>query len=140
MEDLCARHLLEAPTALSSMRPGLGAGMHYPPARFAPERAADQPIDWASRPYGANSFSGKPSAANWRVARRYRRCCRAAEPSQCARVLQFTTDERPEAYIEFTPGRITDDGEVTNDGTAELLRNFVAESNIFIGTVRSSAL
>jgi chromate reductase, NAD(P)H dehydrogenase (quinone) len=33
----------------------------------------------------------------------------------------------PEAYIQFTPGLITDDGEVANETTAELLRNHMAE-------------
>src|SRR5690606_39671980 len=30
----------------------------------------------------------------------------------------------PEAYIQFTPRLITDDGEVTKDSTAELLRTY----------------
>jgi chromate reductase, NAD(P)H dehydrogenase (quinone) len=43
----------------------------------------------------------------------------------------------PEAYIQFTPGLITDDGEVTNDGTADFLRNFMQEFHVFIARVRS---
>jgi chromate reductase len=43
----------------------------------------------------------------------------------------------PEAYIQFTPGLITDDGEVTNDGTAEFLRNYMAKFHTFIARVRS---
>jgi chromate reductase len=43
----------------------------------------------------------------------------------------------PEAYIHFTPGLITDDGEVTNDATAEFLRNFMAEFHAFIARVCS---
>jgi pheromone shutdown protein TraB len=38
----------------------------------------------------------------------------------------------PEAYIQFTPGLITDDGEVTNETTAEFLRNHMAEFRAFI--------
>jgi chromate reductase len=38
----------------------------------------------------------------------------------------------PEAYIQFTPGLITDDGEVTNDSTAEFLTNYMAEFHQFI--------
>jgi chromate reductase len=38
----------------------------------------------------------------------------------------------PEAYIQFTPGLITDDGEVTNESTAEFLRNYMAEFHKFI--------
>ena len=43
----------------------------------------------------------------------------------------------PEAYIQFTPGLITDDGEVTNDSTAEFLRDYMAEFHTFIARVRS---
>jgi chromate reductase len=43
----------------------------------------------------------------------------------------------PEAYIQFTPGLITDEGEGTNAGTAEFLRGFMAEFHTFITRVRS---
>ena len=32
-----------------------------------------------------------------------------------------------ETYITLTPGLITEDGEVTNDGTGEFLQNFMTE-------------
>ena len=38
----------------------------------------------------------------------------------------------PEAYIQFTPGLITDDGEVTNESTAEFLRNYMVQLHSFI--------
>jgi chromate reductase len=44
----------------------------------------------------------------------------------------------PEAYIQFTPGLVTDEGEVTNDGTADFLRNFMEEFHQFIARVRST--
>jgi chromate reductase len=37
-----------------------------------------------------------------------------------------------EAYIQFEPGLITDDGEVTNEATAAFLRNYMAEFHAFI--------
>ena len=41
----------------------------------------------------------------------------------------------PEAYIQFTPGLVTDDGEVTVPSTEEFLTNFMAEFCGFIGRV-----
>jgi len=41
----------------------------------------------------------------------------------------------PEAYIQFTPGLISDDGEVTNEGTEDFLRRFMAEFEQFIARV-----
>jgi chromate reductase len=63
-------------------------------------------IDWASRPWGQNSFSRKPSAMIG-----------------------------VEAYIQFTPGLIDDDGEVTDETTEEFLRNFMNEFEQFITRV-----
>ena len=40
-----------------------------------------------------------------------------------------------EAYIQFTPGLITDDGQVTNDATAEFLRDYLKELHLFIERV-----
>ena len=38
----------------------------------------------------------------------------------------------PEGYIQFTPGLIDDDGKVTNESTAEFLRNYMSELHAFI--------
>ena len=38
----------------------------------------------------------------------------------------------PEAYIQFKPGLFTDSGEVTNDSTAQFLRDFMEEFRAFI--------
>jgi len=41
----------------------------------------------------------------------------------------------PEAYIQFTPGLITDDGEVTAESTRDFLRNYMEEFALFIQRV-----
>lgn len=38
----------------------------------------------------------------------------------------------PEAYIQFTPGLITDDGEVNDASTEEFLRRFMEEFGLFV--------
>jgi chromate reductase len=40
-----------------------------------------------------------------------------------------------EAYIQFTPGLITDEGEVTVDSTADFLRSYMNEFHAFITRV-----
>jgi chromate reductase len=40
-----------------------------------------------------------------------------------------------EVYIQFEPGLITDDGQVTNDSTADFLRNYMREFYAFIERV-----
>ena len=44
----------------------------------------------------------------------------------------------PEAYIHFTPGLITGDGEVTVDSAEQFLRTFMTEFHIFIERVLST--
>ena len=40
-----------------------------------------------------------------------------------------------EAYIQFTPNLITDDGQVTVQSTETFLRNYMNEFNIFVQRV-----
>lgn len=41
----------------------------------------------------------------------------------------------PEAYIQFIPGLITQDDDVTNESTAEFLRNYMSDFHQFIARV-----
>ena len=89
-------------------------------------------IDWASRPYGSNSFARKPSAV---IGTSPGKIGTAIAQQSLRSVLGFCNSPQmnaPEAYIQFTPGLITDDGEVTNELTAEFLRNYMVELHSFI--------
>lgn len=37
-----------------------------------------------------------------------------------------------EAYVQFKPGLITADGDITDDGTKKFLRNYIGELHAFI--------
>jgi chromate reductase, NAD(P)H dehydrogenase (quinone) len=92
-------------------------------------------IDWASRPYGKNSFSRKPSAV---IGTSPGKIGTAVAQQQLRSVLSFCNSPQmnsPEAYIQFTPGLITDEGEVTDAATAEFLRKYMAELSGFITRV-----
>lgn len=94
-------------------------------------------IDWASRPYGQNSFSRKPAAV---IGASPGAIGTAVAQQSLRAVLAFCNAPQmtsPEAYIQFTPGLITDDGEVTVASTEEFLRNFISEFAIFIQRVTS---
>ena len=92
-------------------------------------------IDWASRPWGQNSFSRKPSA----VIGTSPGAIGTAVAQQAMRgVLGFSNSPQMnaiEAYIQFKPGLIADDGEVTDKSTEEFLRNYMSEFADFIGRV-----
>jgi chromate reductase, NAD(P)H dehydrogenase (quinone) len=92
-------------------------------------------IDWASRPYGANAFTRKPSAV---IGTSPGAIGTALAQQSLRAVLSFCNSPQmtaPEAYIQFTPGLITDDGEVTVAATEEFLRNYMAAFHVFIGRV-----
>ncbi|MDR7223352.1 NADPH-dependent FMN reductase [Aminobacter aminovorans] len=89
-------------------------------------------IDWASRPYGTNSFTRKPSAV---IGTSPGAIGTAVAQQSLRSVLSFCNSPQmnaPEAYIQFKPGLITDEGEVTNEGTAEFLKNYMAEFHAFV--------
>ena len=92
-------------------------------------------IDWASRPYGTNSFTRKPSAV---IGASPGSIGTAVAQQSLRSVLSFCDSPQmnsPEAYIQFTPGMISDDGEVTSERTESFLRNFMAEFHVFIERV-----
>jgi chromate reductase len=89
-------------------------------------------IDWASRPWGKNSFARKPSAV---IGASIGMIGTAVAQQSLRSVLSFCNSPQmnsPEAYIHFTPGLITDDGSVTNEGTEKFLRDYMTELHAFI--------
>jgi chromate reductase len=92
-------------------------------------------IDWASRPWGQNSFARKPSAT---IGTSPGKIGTAVSQQHLKSILSFCNSPQMnaiEAYIEFTPGLVTDDGEVTVDSTAEFLGNYMKEFHGFITRV-----
>jgi chromate reductase len=92
-------------------------------------------IDWASRPYGKNAFARKPSAV---IGTSPGKIGTAVAQQHLRSILSFCNSPQMnsvEAYIQFTPGLIADDGEVTDDTTKEFLTNFMAEFHQFIARV-----
>jgi chromate reductase len=92
-------------------------------------------IDWASRPYGQNSFTRKPSAI---IGTSPGAIGTAVAQQNLRSVLAFCNSPQmnaPEAYIQFTPDLISDDGTVSVKSTQDFLRNFMAEFHTFIERV-----
>jgi chromate reductase len=89
-------------------------------------------IDWASRPWGQNSFARKPSAV---IGASPGAIGTAVAQQSLRGVLCFCNSplmNQVEAYIQFKPGLITAEGEVTEESTADFLRNYMTELHAFI--------
>jgi len=92
-------------------------------------------IDWASRPWGQNSFSRKPSGV---IGTSPGAIGTAVAQQQLRGVLCFCNSplmNTVEAYIHFTPGLIDDDGNVGNESTMQFLRNYMQEYAAFVQRV-----
>ena len=92
-------------------------------------------IDWASRPWGKNSFTRKPSAV---IGTSPGKIGTAVAQTHLRSIMAFCNSplmNSIEAYIQFERGLITDDGEVTNKGTEDFLRNYMKEFHGFIERV-----
>lgn len=92
-------------------------------------------IDWASRPYGKNSFARKPAAV---IGASPGAIGTALAQQDLRAVLGFCNAPQmnsPEAYLQMKPGLVTADGEVTDASTEEFLRHYMHELARFIERV-----
>jgi len=84
-------------------------------------------IDWASRPWGQNSFNHVPAAV---IGASPGQIGTALAQQSLRGVLSFCNARQmtaPEAYVTLRPGLIADDGEVTDESTATFLTDFMQE-------------
>ncbi|HWN06083.1 MAG TPA: NADPH-dependent FMN reductase [Steroidobacteraceae bacterium] len=110
------KQALEASQALLFVTPEYNRGI---------PGALKNAVDWGSRPKGNNSFVGKPSAIigtsagkiGTAVAQRelHGLLCAVASPQMVS----------PEAYIQFTPDLIDDEGKVADPKTEAFLVKFL---------------
>jgi chromate reductase, NAD(P)H dehydrogenase (quinone) len=84
-------------------------------------------IDWASRPWGQNSFDHIPAAV---IGASIGSIGTAVGQQSLRAVLSFCNARQmtaPEAYIQFKPGLFDDDGTINDPSTQEFLAAFMAE-------------
>lgn len=84
-------------------------------------------IDWASRPWGQNSFDHIPAAV---IGGSPGGIGTALGQQALRGVLGFCNARQmtaPEAYIQIKPDLLTEDGDVTVEGTKAFLRDYMQE-------------
>ncbi|HYI50578.1 MAG TPA: NADPH-dependent FMN reductase [Microbacterium sp.] len=84
-------------------------------------------IDWASRPWGQNSFDHIPAAV---IGASMGSIGTAVAQQSLRGVLSFCNARQmtaPEAYIHFSPDVFAEDGTVTKPDTEEFLRGFMGD-------------
>lgn len=92
-------------------------------------------IDWASRPWGTNSFAGKPSGV---IGGSMGAIGTAVAQQSLKGMMGFCNSpmfNSVEAYIHMREGLITPDGEITDDSTREFLTHYMSEYSLFVRRV-----
>ena len=83
-------------------------------------------VDWGSRPKGENAFAGKPSAVIGTSAGKIATAVAQRELHGLLGAVGAPQMVTPEAYIQFTPDLIDDEGRVADDSTKAFLQKFLA--------------
>jgi chromate reductase len=82
-------------------------------------------IDWASRPYGKNSFAGKPAAIIGTSPGAIGTACAQHNLRPTLAYLDVILMSQPEAYVQFKDGLIDAEGNISNEGTQKFLQAYV---------------
>ncbi|MFB9067807.1 NADPH-dependent FMN reductase [Pseudofulvimonas gallinarii] len=92
-------------------------------------------IDWASRPWGTNSFKHIPSGV---IGTSPGAIGTAVGQQHLRSILGFLNSPQmnsPEAYIQFKDGFLNEAGEIADAGTAKFLKGYLEEFHQFIARV-----
>ena len=92
-------------------------------------------IDWASRPWGTNSFAHIPSGV---IGTSPGAIGTAVGQQHLRSILGFLNSPQmnaPEAYIQFKDGMIDDAGDIADTSTREFLGTYLKEFHEFIARV-----
>lgn len=135
--DLDADYPAEA-TALKDAISGADAVLIVTPEhnRSIPG-ALKNAIDWASRPWGQNSFDNQPTAV---IGASPGNLGTALAQQSLRAVMSFLNTRQmtsPEGYCTFDPADFGPDGEVASERTREFLTNFITQFRDHIQRVRA---
>lgn len=96
-------------------------------------------IDWCSRPYGKNSFAGKPAAICGASVGAIGTACSQSSLKATLSYLDIALMGQPELYLHFTDGLIDSDGNISNENTQKFLKRFVDSFATWIAQHASNA-
>jgi chromate reductase len=82
-------------------------------------------IDWGSRPYGKNSWVGKPAAVIGATTGKVGTAVAQSQLRSILLVLDLAVMGQPEAYIQLTPESIAADHSVTDETMRKFLQRFL---------------
>lgn len=90
-------------------------------------------IDWGTRPWGQNSWSGKPAAIVGTTSGAVGTAAAQAHLRDIVSVIGSPLMVQPEVYFVTRPGLIDDEDSVTNEETGKFLDGWIAAFETWIG-------
>ena len=90
-------------------------------------------IDWGTRPWGQNSWAGKPGSVIGTTPGNVGTAVAQAHLRSVLTILDVILLGQPEIYFVSKPGLINDEFEVTDDQTREFLQGYLAKFAGWIG-------
>ena len=89
-------------------------------------------IDWGSRPKASNAFAGKPCAVIGASPGKIGTAVAQRELHSVLGAVAAPQMVSPEAYVQFTPDLIDDEGRVADEKTKAFLGKFMAAVNKYL--------
>lgn len=90
-------------------------------------------IDWASRPWGKNSFKGKPGAVIGASPGAPGAIAAQLHLKQCVAGLEVIMMTQPEAYTQLKPDAINGGHVITDEGQRKFLEGYVTALTAWVG-------
>ena len=92
-------------------------------------------IDWGSRPWGQNAFNRKPSGVIGTSPGAIGTALAQQHLRSVLRYCDAPLMNKVEAYVQFKPEMIDDDGNIANEGTEKFLRGYMEAYADFVARV-----
>ncbi|HVV33775.1 MAG TPA: NADPH-dependent FMN reductase [Vitreimonas sp.] len=89
-------------------------------------------IEWGARPYGKNSWGGKPGAVAGVTPGAIGTAVAQSQLRSIAPVLDIALISQPELYLSLKPGQIAENGDVADETLKALLTTFVDRFSAWI--------
>jgi chromate reductase, NAD(P)H dehydrogenase (quinone) len=96
-------------------------------------------IDWGSRPWGQNTWQGKPVSIIGASPGAIGTAVAQAHLRSVVGILGMTFVEQPEVYIAFKPDLIDANGNIADEGTRKFLQEYIDKFALSMSHLKAAA-
>ncbi len=93
-------------------------------------------IEWGARPWGKNSWAGKPGAVAGVTPGAIGTAVAQSQLRSIAPVLDIALISQPELYLSLQPGQLSETGEIADEKLRALLQSFIDRFSAWIARLQ----